>query len=248
MGVNFLDTADIYGTGHSEKLIAKAVKGIRDKVVIATKFGFTFEKESREISSFEGDATPGYIRKAVEDSLQRLETDYIDLYQLHLAPYPLDKAVETRETLEELMSKGKIRGYGWSTDDYERAAFFEKGKNCTATQHVFNVFSGNKDILNMCEEKNLASINRTPLAMGLLTGKFTENTSFPKDDIRSVFHMFKDDVHIFFDESGPSKELLDKLTAIREILKSDGRTQAQGALSWLWAISKIPFLSRVSKL
>ena len=238
MGVNCLDTADIYGTGHSERLVAKAVKGKRDKVVIATKFGFTFEKDSREISSMEGDATPGYIRKAVEDSLSRLETDYIDLYQLHLAPYPLDKAVETRETLEELVTEGKIRSYGWSTDDSERAAFFEKGKNCTATQHVFNVFSGNKDILKMCEEKNLASINRAPLAMGLLTGKFTENTSFPKDDVRSIFHMFKDDVHIFFEDGKPDKVLLKKLEAIREILKSGGRTLPQGALAWLWAKSE----------
>ncbi len=90
----------------------------------------------------------------------------------------------------------------------------------------------------MCEEKKLASINRAPLAMGLLTGKFSADTSFPKDDVRSILHMFKDDVHIFFDESGPSKVLLDKLEAIREILKSNGRTLTQGALAWLWARSE----------
>ena len=90
----------------------------------------------------------------------------------------------------------------------------------------------------MCEEKNLASINRSPLAMGLLTGKFSAETSFPKDDVRSVGHLFKDDVHIFFDESGPSKVLLDRLDSIGEILKSNGRTLAQGALAWLWARSE----------
>jgi aryl-alcohol dehydrogenase-like predicted oxidoreductase len=74
--------------------------------------------------------------------------------------------------------------------------------------------------------------------MGLLTGKFSIETSFPKDDVRSIMHMFKDDVHIFFDESGPSKNLLDKLEAIKEILKSKGRTLAQGALAWLWARSE----------
>jgi len=238
MGVNFLDTADIYGTGHSEMLVAKAVNGMRDKVVIATKFGVTFEKNSREVTSMDGDATPEYVRKAVEDSLSRLHTDYIDLYQLHLASYSMDKAADTMETLEELVSEGKIRSYGWSTDDFERAAFFETGENCTAVQHVFNIFSGNKDILNLCEEKNLASINRAPLAMGLLTGKFSEDSAFPKDDVRSIFHMFKDDVHIFFDEGKPEKVLLEKLDAMREILRSDGRTLAQGALAWLWAISE----------
>ena len=238
MGVYFLDTADVYGTGHSERLVAKAVKGKRDKVVIATKFGMTFEKDSGLVGDFEGDASPEYVRRAVEDSLSRLETDYIDLYQLHLNTLPLDDALETRETLEELVKEGKIRSYGWSTDILDRAELFEKGKNCTAIQHVFNIFSGNKNILKMCEEKNLASINRAPLAMGLLTGKFSADTSFPKDDVRSVGHLFKDDVHIFFDESGPSKVLLDKLEAIREILKSGGRTLAQGALAWLWARSE----------
>jgi len=238
MGINFIDTADMYGTGHSEKLIANAVKGKRYKVVIATKFGFTFEKDSGQVTNFEGDASPDYVRKALEDSLSRLETDYIDLYQLHLNDYPLDKAIDTRNALEELVNEGKIRCYGWSTDIFDRAAFFEKGQNCAAIQHVFNIFSGNKDILQLCEEKNLASINRAPLAMGLLTGKFNRETNFPKDDVRSIMHMFQDKVHIFFDDKGPSQELLDKLEAIREILKSNGRTLAQGALAWLWAKSE----------
>lgn len=237
MGVNFIDTADVYGTGHSEKLISKAIKGKRDKVVIATKFGMTFEKDTGQVNDFEGDASPVYVRKALEESLSRLETDYIDLYQLHLNDYPLDKAAETMNTLEELVGEGKIRSYGWSTDNFERAAFFEKGKNCAAIQHVLNIFSGNKNILQLCEEKNMASINRAPLAMGLLTGKFTRETNFPKDDVRSVMHMFQDGIHIFFDDKGPSPELLDKLEAIREILKSDGRTLAQGALAWIWAKS-----------
>lgn len=239
MGVNFIDTADVYGTGHSERLVAQAVKGKRDKVVIATKFGMTFKEDAGEVTTFEGDATPGYIKKAVEDSLRRLNTDYIDLYQLHLNDYPLDKAADTMDTLEELVSEGKIRSYGWSTDLLDRATFFEKGKNCTAIQHVLNIFSGNLDIVQLCEEKNLASINRTPLAMGMLTGKFTSDTSFPKDDVRSVLHMFgADGIHIFFDEKGPKQELLDKLENIREILKSKGRTLAQGAIAWNWAKSE----------
>ena len=239
MGANFIDTADMYGTGHSEKLVGEAIKGKRDKVVIATKFGMTFEPGSREILSMEGNGSPEYIRKAVEDSLARLQTDYIDLYQLHLAEYPLDKAQQTRDALEDLVKAGKIRSYGWSTDDFERAAFFAEGENCGAIQQIFNLFVGNKDILRLCEEKNLASINRGPLAMGLLTGKYTEESKLPDDDVRSILHHIPDEYHIFFAEGKPVKELLDKLDAIREILKSNGRTLTQGALAWLWARSKI---------
>ncbi len=237
MGINFLDTADIYGTGHSEKIIAKIIKGRRDKIVIATKFGMTFKEGSREADSFEGDASPDYLRKAVEGSLSRLETDYIDLYQLHLNTYPLDDALETRETLEELVKEGKIRAYGWSTDYLDRAELFEEGENCTAIQHVLNIFSGNLDILKLCEEKNLASINRCPLAMGVLTGKFKKKTKFPADDVRSIGHLLRDDVHIFFEEGGPDKILLKKLEAIKDILQSNGRTLTQGAIAWLWARS-----------
>lgn len=238
MGVNFIDTADMYGTGHSEKLVGEAIKGKRDKVVIATKFGMTFEPGSRKILSMEGDASPEYIRKAVEDSLSRLQTDYIDLYQLHIAEYPLDKAQLTRDALEDLVKAGKIKSYGWSTDDFERASFFAEGKNCGAIQQIFNLFVGNKEILRLCEEKNLASINRGPLAMGLLTGKYTEESKLPDDDVRSILHHIPDEYHIFFAESKPVKKLLDELDAIREILKSNGRTLAQGALAWLWARSE----------
>lgn len=238
MGVNFIDTADMYGTGHSEKLVGEALKGKRDKVVIATKFGFTFEPGSREILSMEGDGAPEYIRKAVEDSLSRLQTDYIDLYQLHLAEYPLDKAQQTRDALEDLVKAGKIRSYGWSTDDFERAAFFAEGKNCTAIQQQFNLYSGNEEILKLCEAKNLASINRGPLAMGLLTGKFSASSTVPEDDCRSILHLMQDKYCNYFSESKPVKEFLGKLDKIREILKSNGRTLAQGALAWLWARSE----------
>lgn len=237
MGVNFIDTADMYGTGHSEKLVGEAIKGKRDKVVIATKFGFTFEPGTREIISMEGDGSPDYIRKAVEESLARLQTDYIDLYLFHLGEYPLDQSQQTRDALEDLVKSGKIRSYGWSTDDTERAAFFEKGKNCTAIQHQFNLYSGNEKILKLCENKNLASINRGPLAMGLLTGKFSANSTVPEDDCRSILHLIHDEYCNYFSESKPVTELLGKLDTVREILRSNGRTLAQGALAWIWAKS-----------
>ena len=113
LGINFLDTADVYGAGHSEKLIAKAIKGKRDKLVIATKFGMVFDSEKRE-SSFEGNTSPEYINDSLEASLSRLQTDYIDLYQLHIGDLPVEDALAVRNSLEELVEQGKIRGYGWS--------------------------------------------------------------------------------------------------------------------------------------
>ena len=114
LGINFFDTSDVYGTGHSERVLAHAFEGRRDKVVIATKFGNTFDEATRQGTG--SDASPEYIRSACEASLRRLNTDYIDLYQFHLNGYPPEKAAPVRDTLEELVAAGKIRAYGWSTD------------------------------------------------------------------------------------------------------------------------------------
>lgn len=235
MGVTFFDTADIYGTGHSEEILSKALAGRSEDVVIASKFGMVFDASKKQWTGM--DASPEYIRKAVEASLNRLKRKYIDLYQLHINDYKIEDAGPTREMLETLVQEGKIRGYAWSTDDYERARFFAEGPNCIAVQHVLNVFAGNFMILELCEEKNLASINRGPLAMGLLTGKFNENSTFPADDVRSIVHLFEDKYNPYFKDGKFASDFLKKLEAIREVLMSGGRTLAQGALSWIWARS-----------
>ena len=211
LGANFLDTADIYGCGH------------RDQVVIATKFGFTMDEKTRISTGQRCDRD--YILAACEASLRRLNTDYIDLYQFHLDNS--DKGGEVREVLEELVSSGKIRHYGWSTDNPDNARLFAEGKHCIAIQQRLNVFGGDFETLRVCETYNLASINRGPLAMGLLTGKFSSETTFPENDIRHVWDM----------RAGPQAEQLKKLTMLRDILTSNGRTLAQGAICWLWAIS-----------
>jgi len=235
MGVNFFDTADIYGKGHSEKLIGDVLSKNRDQVIIATKFGMAFNDQ--EITGFDG--RPEYVATALEASLRRLNTDYIDLYQFHLADYPLDDAKNTRDVLEELVVKGKIKGYSWSTDKIENAKFFAAGPNCIAIQHEFNVFLGNEKILGLCETKDLASINRGPLAMGILTGKYGLSSTFEEDDCRKTVDLHNDPYYMFFKEGKPVPELIQKLNAIKEILRSDGRTLAQGALGWLWAKSDL---------
>ena len=231
LGVNFFDTADVYGTGHSEEILGKALMGRRDKVVIATKFGNVFDSETRQCTSEDG--SPEYVREALEASLRRLNTKYIDLYQFHIWGYPPEKADRTRDVLEELVKEGKIRGYAWSTDVLESVKVFAEGPNCTAIQQQLNVFAGNDEILTLCKEKNLASVNRSPLAMGLLTGKFQESTRFPANDVRRHVEWFEG-----FKEGKPNPEWLKKLDAIREILTSGGRTLTQGALAWIWGRSE----------
>jgi len=234
-GVNFFDTADVYGVGHSERLLAKAFKGIRDQVVIATKFGGVFDEQKKDMYEFDG--SPAYLKRALEGSLQRLDTDYIDLYQLHIKDLDIAIASDAMEALEKMVDEGKIRGYGWSTDDYDRAALFSKGRNCIAVQQQLNIFVGNEEILDLCKEKDLASINRGPLAMGLLTGKFDKEVKLPSNDVRTASENLQDPYYMYFEGKKPLPELLKKLDMVREILQSNGRTLAQGALAWIWAKS-----------
>lgn len=235
-GINFFDTADVYGTGHSERLIGKVFKDMRDEIVIATKFGMVINEKEKD--TYDLDASPQYIRKALEASLKRLNTEYIDLYQLHIKDYDTEKVLETRDTLDDLVNEGKIRGYGWSTDDYERALIFSKGQHCNAIQHQLNIFVGNENILKLCEDNDLASINRGPLAMGLLTGKFEGKVDLPSNDVRTMMDAMQDPYYMYFKEGRPIPELLKKLQSVREILRSGGRTLVQGAIAWIWGKSR----------
>jgi aryl-alcohol dehydrogenase-like predicted oxidoreductase len=225
LGVTFWDTADVYGTGHSEKLLGLALSGRRGQVVIATKFGRAFEEGSRQFTG--SDASPEAIVRACEASLCRLNTDVIDLYQLHLGDYDPERAVEVRETLEDLVRAGKIRYYGWSTDDPERARIFAEGEHCTAVQFRLNLFERNDAMLALCAKHNLAAIIRRPLGQGLLTGKFTADSRLPADDVR----------HDWDFTSGEQAVQIARLEQLRALLTRDGRSLAQAALGWLWAVS-----------
>jgi aryl-alcohol dehydrogenase-like predicted oxidoreductase len=225
LGVTFFDTADVYGCGHSEHLIAQALGDVRDDIVIASKAGYTYVAETREAPGENGD--PDYIRWACDESLRRLGTDRIDLYQFHLGGYDLEKAPEVLTVFEGLVAAGKVKAIGWSTDDPTRAALFAASPHCKAIQQSFNVFGGNTDVLSLCEERGLASVVRGPLGMGLLTGKFDATSTLPADDVR----------HSWDFSSGRHAESLQRLENIREVLTSGGRTLAQGALAWLWARS-----------
>jgi len=227
LGVTFFDTADVYGAGHSERVLGRALADRRDDVVIATKFGNTFDERSREVTG--SAAEPGAIRLACEASLRRLGTDHIDLYQFHLSDYDPESAPAVRDALEELVAAGSIRAYAWSTDDPERARVFAAGAHCAAVQHELSVLHDAPAMLAVCDELALASVNRSPLAMGLLTGKFTADSRLPADDIRGQ----APDWLAYFRDGRPTPESLARLDAIREILTSEGRSLAAGALSWI---------------
>ena len=230
LGVTFFDTADVYGAGHSEEVLGRALSGRRDQVVIATKFGYTFDAGQRAITG--EDASPGYIRQACQASLRRLGTDRIDLYQLHIGDLPAVQAQEVAGTLEGLVSEGLVRAYGWSTDDPERAAAFAGHSRCAAVQHDLNVLADAPGMLAVCGSRGLASISRSPLAMGLLSGKYSAASRLPGDDVRAAQPWVG-----YFTAGRPAPEWLERLDAIRAVLASGGRTQAQGALCWLLARS-----------
>lgn len=228
LGVNFFDTADAYGTGHSESVLGKAFEQNREQVVIATKFGFTYDEARRELTGTNAD--PAYVRQACEASLRRLNTDYIDLYQLHVGELPASEALAIRDVLEELVTEGSIRWYGWSTDSPDNARLFADGPHCVAIQNGLNVFEDAPEMLDTCSELDLASVNRSPLAMGVLTGKFDASSRLPADDVRGQSHEWLR----WFENGRLRPEALTKLDAVREILRSDGRSLTQGALGWIW--------------
>ncbi len=222
--INFFDTAANYGAGHSERVLGHALAGKREKVVIATKFGFVVDEQSKEVTRFANDEEViKHIRSSCEASLKRLGTDYIDLYQLHVWNYPAERAAEMLGILESLVEEGKIRSYGWSTDETESASVFATGQHCAAIQHDLNVIMDAAEMLALCDQYNLASVNRSPLARGALTGKYNQNSIFNKDDVRTDSWSFE---HFF-------TPTLDKLETIRSILTSNSRTLAQGALAWV---------------
>ncbi|MPM36278.1 Aldo-keto reductase YhdN [bioreactor metagenome] len=233
-GVTFFDTANVYGAGHSERVLGAALGKKRSHVVIATKFNAVFDEATRQVSG--SDSSPAGIRKACDDSLSRLGTDYIDLYQFHDNGFPAKDAQPVRDTLEELVKAGKIRAYGWSTDFVESAEFFAGGEKCTSIQLQLNVLDDNAPMIALCEKHNLAAINRGPLAMGLLTGKYSNGTTVSIDDVRG---QKSPDWMKYFKNGTPNPEWLAMRDAIVDILTSNGRSIAQGALAWNWGRSPL---------
>ena len=228
-GITFFDTAANYGAGASERMLGAALKGRRDKVVISTKFGYWVEEATRKTNFYDGDETSEalveHIEADCEASLERLQTDRIDLYLFHVNGFPAEKAHLVLDRLERLVAAGKIRSYGWSTNNTDGARVFAEGEHCCAIEHHLNVMVDAPEMVTFCAEAGLANIAYSPLAAGLLSGKYSVSNPQSEKDGRGMGY------------GKDAARILGNLEAIREILTSKGRSLAQGALAWIWARS-----------
>ncbi len=180
-GVNFFDTADVYGGGHAEELLAKATKGKENDVHIATKFcraGDIHDPHTYSEAS---------IRKFCERSLKRLQRERIDLYQIHCPPFEILKDGRVFEELDKLQAEGKIRHYGVSVETVEEGLFCLDVPGVKALQVIFNLFRQKpaEALFPKAEQAGVGILVRLPLASGLLTGKFTKETTFSANDHRN---------------------------------------------------------------
>jgi aryl-alcohol dehydrogenase-like predicted oxidoreductase len=229
-GIRFFDTAQAYGTGHSEIVLGKALKENPD-VQIGTKIGLAIDPVTKQLTGEVHDSAA--IRQSVEQSLQRLQRDHIDIVHLHLNELPIETAATIFECLADLRRQEKVLSFGWSTDFPDRAAAFANMDGFVAVQHAMNVFYRADMLIPTIEKNNLLSINRSPLAMGLLGGKHNASTKFVAGEVRGRTATWMD----YFADGRIRPEYSKRLADIRELLMSDGRSLVQGALCWLWARS-----------
>jgi len=182
LGVNFFDTADMYGWGHSETLLGRALQesGQRDQRYIASKVGFWHDDQGNRTFNESKD----YILEACDASLRRLQTDRIDLYQCHL--WRTERWTEFLDAFETLQKQGKIRFYGVSTNDFDMIQRFDHRDQLASVQSNYNLLDRHveQDILPYCRARGIAFIARGPLARGKLSGKLTKDHKFDANDIR----------------------------------------------------------------
>ncbi len=229
-GIRLFDTADVYGAGHSERLLGKALKG-RSDALISTKFGLGFDEASKQVTGERTDAI--YVRQALDASRKRLDRDLLDLVFLHLNSLPPHQAAPLFDALETARADGIIKAYGWSTDFPDSAGSMADRAGFVAVQHAINVFFDAPSMIAVVDRHDLLSFNRSPLAMGLLTGKFEAGQAMATDDIRQNSYDWMD----YFKDGRVAPDFIAMLDAVRELLTVGGRSLAQGALCWLLAKS-----------
>lgn len=230
LGARVFDTAAIYGGGHSEELLGE-VFGNREDVVIVTKYGVSADLETREVNP--ADATPAGVRRSIEASRKRLQRDVIDCALLHIGDLPVDQAEAGFDELEKLRDEGKVDSYGWSTDFADRTKAVVGREHFVAVENDYNVFTPAKELMKVVVEHNLVAISRLPLAMGMLTGKYSKGEKVGAGDLRAE----QIEWMRFFRDGQAEPAFVKRLDALRDLLQTGGRTLAQGALSWILAAS-----------
>jgi aryl-alcohol dehydrogenase-like predicted oxidoreductase len=232
LGINFYDTADTYGDGRGETLLARAFAGRRAEIVIGTKFGYDFysDTERRGQRERRQDFSPTFVRTALEHSLRRLETDYVDLYQLHNPRLEAMQRDDLFELLERLKEEGKIRAYGAALGpaiggtEHGDAAMRAR-PSLSSLQIIYNLLEQEpgRRFIPLARELDVSILVRVPHSSGLLEGKYTAETTFPPSDHRS---------------HRPREWLLDglkKLERLDFLHEGRGQTIAQASLKWLLA-------------
>ncbi len=226
LGVNFLDTADMYGIGDNEELIARAIKGKRDEFVIATKFGIERSREDAAVRGING--KPEYVRRAVEASLRRLEIETIDLYYQHRVD-PETPIEETVGAMAQLVKEGKVKYLGLSEASAETLKRASKIHPITALQSEYSLWTRDvedNDVLKTCRELNVGFVAYSPLGRGFLSGEIKQFEDLAEDDYRRHSPRFQGEN---FDKN---IKLVEK---VEEIANAKGVTTSQLALAWVLA-------------
>lgn len=247
LGINFWDTADMYGQGHNEELISKALVPNRDKIFIATKFGFRVKEGSDGFAGRPGtyfDGSPAYVKEAVENSLKRLKIDTIDLYYAHRVDpnVPVEDMVGA---MAELVKEGKVRFLGLSEASAKSIRRAHKVHPIAALQSEYSLLTRDLEgeILNTVRELGITLIPYSPLARGMVTDTVSDKDNLDKDDFRRTLPRFDDD------HWQNNKKLVDEFA---DFAKSKNATPAQLALAWVLAqgddIIPIPGTKRVKYL
>lgn len=221
MGAKVFDTAMAYGWGRSERLLGQAF-GDREDIVIVTKFGYPDDRLS-----------PRAIAASIELSRANLRRDRIDVVLMHPNEYPPEGAGFVFDTLAELRERGWIEAFGWSTDHIGSARAFADRDGFVAIEHDLNVLSPARELLQFCDDRGLLSLNRLPLGMGMLSGKYNTGAKVGAGDIRAG----QAEWLTFFENGAANPRFVARLEALRELLTTGGRTLAQGALCWILARS-----------
>jgi len=231
LGSNFLDTADMYGPGLNERLIAKAIKGARNKYVIATKFGYEVNNDEQLTWNYNG--SKAYVKKAAERSLKNLNTDYIDLYYLHRLD-PNTPIEETVEAMAELVKEGKVRYIGLSEVSSATIRKAHAVHPLTAVQTEYSLFERDVEeagIIGTLEELGISLIAYSPLGRGFLTGDLKSPDDFAADDFRRNIPRFQGEQ--FYKN-------LELVNAINEIAGEKNVTASQLAIAWVLAQGHVP--------
>jgi aryl-alcohol dehydrogenase-like predicted oxidoreductase len=242
LGVNFLDTADVYGNGHNEELVGRAIKGRRDEVVLATKFGIA--GIDLKTAALRVDSSPDYARRAVEASLRRLDTDVIDLYYLHRRnpDVPIE---DTVGALAELIAAGKIRHIGLSEVNADTLRRAHAVHPIAALQSEYSLFNQGLagELLPTCRELGVGVVPYSPVGRGFLTGTVRGEEDLADNDFRRALPQFQGE------NLARNVALADRVAAIATTI---GATPVQVALTWLLAkgndLVPIPGTKRVRYL